>query len=114
LLEKVQALENIISKYHDIPSTAFAILPDLNTNLRNILRTDLDEPTETTEYTPEIVSPTNQVMLFPSRWEKKAVITDHNGFPVGYELTDTTVIEGVDYNIYTIQLGVDTYTITFQ
>jgi hypothetical protein len=53
-------------------------------------------------------------MIFPSRWEKKAVVTDSNGYPVGYELTGTTSIEGVDYNIYTIKLGVDTYTVTFQ
>jgi len=53
-------------------------------------------------------------MIFPSRWEKKAVVTDSNGYQVGYELTGTTSIEGVDYNIYTIKLGVDTYTVTFQ
>ena len=114
LLEKIQALENLITKYHNVPTTAFAILPNLNTNLRDILRTDLDEPEEPTEYTPEVDKPTDQTMIFPSRWEKKAIVTDSNGYQVGYELTGTTSIEGVDYNIYTIKLGVDTYTVTFQ
>ena len=114
LLEKVHALETIIDKYHDVPTAAYAIVPSSNTNLRLILRTDLDAPTESSEYTPQVTKPTNQELLVPANWEKKAIITDSHGYPIGYELTNTTTVEGVDYNIYTIQLGVDTYTITFQ
>jgi hypothetical protein len=114
LLEKVHALETIIDKYHNVPTAAYAIVPSSNTNLRLILRTDLDVPTESSEYTPQITKPTNQELLVPANWEKKAIITDSHGYPIGYELTNTTTVEGVDYNIYTIQLGVDTYTITFQ
>ena len=114
LLEKVHALETIIDKYHDVPTAAYAIVPSSNTNLRLILRTDLGVPTEPSEYIPQVSRPTNQELLVPANWEERAVIVDSNGYPVGYYLSGTTTVEGVDYNIYTIQLGVDTYTITFQ
>lgn len=111
LLEKVSMLENLISKFHDIPTAAYAIVP-ISNDARQSVRVDAEKPTEPVEYVPQTSAPTNWKFIVPLSWVTS--VEDSNGYPVGYELVTTTVIEGIDYNIYTIQLGVDTYTITFQ
>jgi hypothetical protein len=80
--------------------------------VKRTVRTDVSIPTEPVEYVSQLSKPEIQKLVIPAN--KTVTIVDSNGYTVGYELSSTENIEGIDYNIYTIQLGVDTYTITFQ
>ena len=109
--------ENVITG----EQVVFSIIPTAESILEQLGENPIKPEDQQTLNMTKLSGPTNMYLAFPYSWLVlddednlvKPKITNSLGFETGYALNNTVNVNGVEYGVFSVEFGKDTYRIAF-